>query len=111
MGGEVTAAVLKTLTGVTAVNAAELSKAKAMLKNIVARQLDSAQEASADLGKQLLLTGRYASAEEWARAIDGVTDAQVVSAAKRVVSSKVTVAAVGDTHAVPSLASVEAMLK
>merc|ERR1712217_703450 len=110
-GGEMTASILKTLSGLGSVSADELSKAKTALKSQLFRQVDDDSVLMQDLGNQLLLSGKYGSAADFAKVIDSVSEAQVTSAAKKLLSSKPTVAAYGDTHAVPHYSAVEAALK
>merc|ERR1719203_2198490 len=108
--GDMCSAIAKTLTGLS-VTGEELARAKAMLKGNLLRQLDDDTTLMQDLGTQLLTSGRYSSVADFSRAIDGVSEADVSGAAKKILSSKPTVAAYGDTHAVPHLSAVEAMLK
>merc|ERR1712217_765898 len=109
--GEMTTAILKALTGLSSVSADELSKAKVGLKGQLFRQVDDDSVLLQDLGNQLLLSGKYGSAADFAKIIDGVTEAQVTTAAKKLLSSRPTVAAYGDTHTVPHYSAVEAALK
>lgn len=109
--GDMCSAIAKTLTGLTSVTAAELATAKAMLKGNLLRQLDDDVMLMQDMGTQILSSGRYSSTADFVKAIDGVTEADVSAAAKKILSSKPTVAAYGDTHSVPHLSAVEAMLK
>lgn len=109
--GETAAAVTSCLKGLTNVSADELSLAKNVLKGTLARQMDDSQELMKDLGTQLLVSGSYGSVADFSKIIDGVTAEQVSSAAKKVLSSKPTVAAYGDTHTVPHYAAIEAALK
>lgn len=109
--GEMTTAILKSLTGLTSVSKDELAKAKAMLKGKLFRDVDDGKTLLQDLGSQLLLSGKYGSSSDFATIIDGVTEAQVTAAAKKLLSSKPTIAAYGDTHTVPHYSAVEAALK
>merc|ERR1712070_446354 len=109
--GETLASVCKSLKGLASVKPEELTRAKATLKGTFQRQADSNDDIFHDIGKQILSCGRYGSAADFAKIIDGVTEAQVAAAAKKLLSCKPTVVAYGDTHAVPHYAAVEAMLK
>jgi len=109
--GDMTTAILKALSGLSSVSADELSKAKTALKGQLFRQVDDDSVLMQDLGNQLLLSGKYGSAADFAKIIDGVTEGQVTTAAKKLLSSKPTVAAYGDTHTVPHYSAVEAALK
>merc|ERR1719436_565198 len=99
------------MTGLTSVGKDELTKAKAMLKGSLHRQMDDDAALVQDMGTQLLTSGRYGSPSDFARAIDAVTESDVTAAAKKLLSGKPTVAAFGDTHTVPHYAAVEAALK
>lgn len=109
--GDMVKAIAKVLTGLTSVGKDELDKAKAILKGKMLRQADDDLELLQDLGQQLLLSGRYGSPTDFAKIIDGVTEAQVTAAAKKLLSSKLTLAAYGDIHTVPHHSAVEAALK
>merc|ERR1712151_1418327 len=65
--GELATGMLKCLGGMTAVSKDELTKAKAMLKGKLFRQLDDDSHLMQDLGTQVLLSGRYGSAADFAR--------------------------------------------
>lgn len=109
--GEMCSGIAKTLSGLTQVSADELARAKAMLKGNLNRQLDDDVLMMQDMGTQLLASGRYLSVADFARAIDKVTESDVSGVAASILSSKPTVAAYGDTHTVPHLSAVEALLK
>ncbi|CAE8604787.1 unnamed protein product [Polarella glacialis] len=104
-------AIAKTMAGLTNVSKEELAKAKAMLKGKMFRQADNDTELMADLGQQLLLSGRYGSVSDFAAIIDSVTESEVAAAAKKILSSKLSLAAYGDTHAVPHYSAMEAAFK
>lgn len=109
--GEMATAITKALAGLTSVSKDELACAKAVLKANLFRQADEPATLMQDLGQQILLTGKYGSTADFAKMIDAVTETQVSSAAQKLLKSKPTVAAYGDTHAVPHYAAIESMLK
>jgi len=109
--GEMAKSVAKTMGSLTTVGKDELAKAKAMLKGKLFRQADNDSDLMQDMGQQLLLTGKYASAADFAKLIEGVSEAEVTAAAKKILSSKLTLAAYGDTHAVPAYGSMESLFK
>lgn len=109
--GDMAKAIGKTLGSLTSVSKDELSKAKAMLKGKMYRQADNDVELMQDMGQQLLLTGKYGSPADFAKIIDGVSESDVTAAAKKILSSKLSLAAYGDTHAVPHYAAMEAAVK
>merc|ERR1712176_1224727 len=93
--GDMCAAIAKTLTGLSSVSAEELARAKAMLKGNLVRQLDDDAMLMQDMGTQLLTSGRYSSVADFSKAIDGVTESAVSSAATSILASKPTIAAYG----------------
>jgi len=109
--GEMCAAITKALAGCTTVSKEELDKAKAQLKGNLFRQLDDDAGLLQDLGSQIMLSGKYNSAADFAKVIDGVSAADVTNAAKALLAGKPTVVAYGDTHTVPHYSAVEALLK
>eukprot|EP00405_Crypthecodinium_cohnii_P009790 CAMPEP_0206440330 /NCGR_PEP_ID=MMETSP0324_2-20121206/12700_1 /ASSEMBLY_ACC=CAM_ASM_000836 /TAXON_ID=2866 /ORGANISM="Crypthecodinium cohnii, Strain Seligo" /LENGTH=509 /DNA_ID=CAMNT_0053908037 /DNA_START=84 /DNA_END=1613 /DNA_ORIENTATION=- len=109
--GEMVHSMAKTLKGLSSVGKDELTKAKAMLKGQLYRQLDDDSTLVQDMGTQVMLTGGYGSASDYAKIIDGVTEADVTAAAKKLLSSRPSIAAFGDTHTVPHYAAVEAAFK
>jgi len=109
--GEMVSGIAKTITSLKSVSGEELARAKAVLKGNLHRQLDDDTVLMQDIGTQLLTSGRYSSVSDFARAIDGVSESAVSSAANKLLASKPTVAAYGDTHSVPHLSAVEALLK
>jgi processing peptidase subunit alpha len=92
-------------------SAAELKRAKNQLKASVALNLSTRGGVFSDLGTQVLSTGGVQSAGDLFGKIDGLTSADLQSAAKAALSSKPTVVALGNVEHVPSYSSVEAMLK
>merc|ERR1719343_1792798 len=109
--GEMVSGIAGALKSLKSVSADELSRAKAMLKGNLLRQLDDDTVLMQDMGTQLLTSGRYNSVSDFVRAIDGVTESSVSTAATKLLASKPTLAAYGDTHTVPHLSAVEALLK
>mmetsp|Transcript_956 Transcript_956/g.2698 ORF Transcript_956/g.2698 Transcript_956/m.2698 type:complete len:108 (+) Transcript_956:190-513(+) len=105
------AAIMKSLTGLKSVPKDELAKAKSMLKASLFRATDDDCTLLKDMSQQLLISGKYGSAADFAKIIDGVSEADVAAAAKKILSSKPTIAAYGDTHTVPHYSAIEAALK
>merc|ERR1712194_721742 len=90
---------------------AEIKKAKAVLKGSLLRQVDDSAALMQDMGTQMLLSGKYATPAEFCAVVDGVSVSQVTAAAEKILSSKPTVVAFGDTHAIPHYSTIEAGLK
>jgi len=99
------------LKGLTKVSKEELDLAKAVLKGKIARQVDDPAAMLQDLGSQVLLSGKYGSPADFGKMVDAVTDAQVSAAATKLLAARPSVAAYGDTHAVPHYGAIESMLK
>merc|ERR1712187_524788 len=108
--GEMATGMLKVLSGLTTISSNELAGAKAVLKTKMLRQVDDDAAMMKDIGQQMLLSDGYGSPAEFCKIIDSTTMEQVTGAAKKLLSSKPTVAAYGDTHAVPHYGAVEAGL-
>lgn len=104
-------AMCDALKGLTKVSGEELSVAKAVLKGKIARQTDDPEALMQDMGTQILLSGKYGSPADFGKLVDGVTESQVASAATKLLSARPSLAAYGDTHAVPHYGAIEAMLK
>merc|ERR1712194_1254 len=90
--GEMATAMCSALKGLTTISADELAKAKVQLKGNIFRQADDASVTMQDLGHQLLMGGSFGSSADFAKIIDGISADQVVAAAKKVLSSRPTVA-------------------
>jgi processing peptidase subunit alpha len=108
---ETASAVAYCLKGLEAVSADELKVAKAVLKGNIARSVDDSASLMKDMGTQILMSGKYGSAGDFAKAIDAVTADQVSAAAKKLLSCKPTLVSCGDTHTVPHYSVIEAALK
>lgn len=109
--GIVVADISKALSGLATVSDDEIKKAKAVLKGSLLRQVDDSAALMQDMGTQMLLSGKYATPAEFCAVVDGVSVSQVTAAAKKILSSKPTVVAFGDTHAIPHYSTIEAGLK
>jgi len=109
--GDIAKAIATTIKSLTTVSKEELTRAKAVLKGKLLRQADNDVELLQDLGQQILISGSYGGPADFAKLIDGVTEAQVVDVAKKILGSKLTLASYGDVHAVPHYAAMEAALK
>lgn len=110
-GGDLALAMAKALGGLKSITADELAMAKTVLKGKMLRQVDDDVTMMKDIGQQLLLGGTYGSPADFCKLIDAATAEQVKAAASKILASKPTVAAFGDTHAVPHIGAVEASLK
>jgi len=109
--GDVCSAVLSCLGGLSSITSSELEIAKSVLKGSLLRQVDDASSLMQDLGTQMLLSGQYGTPSDFAQFIDQVTLDDVTSAAQRILSSKPSLAAFGDTHTVPHYSAIEEALK
>lgn len=109
--GEMAMSILEVLGGLTEVSESELYKAKAMLKGKLHRQVDEDRVLMQDMAQQLMLGNQYGSPKDFAALIDAVTVDEVTAAARKMLSSKPTIAAYGDIHTVPHYSAVEAALR
>jgi processing peptidase subunit alpha len=109
--GDACNAVLSCLGGLSNITSGELELAKAVLKGNLFRQVDDASSLLQDLGTQILLSEQYGSPSDFAHFIDQVSVDDVTTAAEKMLSSKPSLAAYGDTHAVPHYSAIEAALK
>merc|ERR1711982_200673 len=101
--GELCSSMTKALKGLTSVSKDELAKAKIMLKGQLFREMDDDAVLMKGLGQQVLVSGSHGSPSDFAKLIDGVSEAEVSAAAKKLLSSRPSVAAFGDTHSAPLL--------
>merc|ERR1719343_956582 len=108
--GELATGMLKALSGMKTITKDELAGAKAVLKAKMMRQVDDDAAMMKDIGQQMLHSDSYGSPAEFCKMIDATTPLEVEAAAKKLLSSRPTVAAYGDTHAVPFYGAVEAGL-
>jgi len=104
---------IKTIATVlkTAPAAADVAKAKATAKSLLALKAEDKSALVDMLGTSLLVGGSCGSVGDLQKAIDGVNDAAVASVAKKMLASKPTVVAYGDIYAVPHYSAIEAALK
>mmetsp|Transcript_50593 Transcript_50593/g.109173 ORF Transcript_50593/g.109173 Transcript_50593/m.109173 type:complete len:512 (+) Transcript_50593:111-1646(+) len=109
--GEMCMSIAKSLKSLTSVSKDELSKAKAMLKGQLLRSLDDDAALLQDIGSQIMVSGTYGSPADFAKLVDGVSEAEVASVAKKLLSSRPSVAAYGNTCTVPHYAEMEAAMK
>merc|ERR1719150_2791230 len=108
---EMAMSILQVLGGLKEVSEMKLNKAKAMLKGKLNRQVDEDQVLMQDMAQQLMLGNQYGSPKDFAGLIDAVTVDEVTAAARKMLSSKLTIAAYGDTHTVPHFSAVESALR
>merc|ERR1712078_780897 len=109
--GDVCSAVLSCLGGLSSITSDELEIAKSVLKGSLLRQVDDTGSLLQDLGTQMLLSEQYGSPSDFAQFIDQVTVGDVTSVAEKILSSKPSLAAFGDTHTVPHYSAIEAALQ
>lgn len=82
---------------------ADIARGKAQLKLSVLVAAESAETIIEDMGAQVLSTGKILSPADMVKAIDSMPDAAINEVVKRVLSSKPTLAAVGDLAYCPRL--------
>lgn len=84
------------------VDAAELSRAKSLLKSSVFMQLESRNFKLEDIGRQLMTYGKVQTQSELAALIDAVQPEDIQRVAKKMLSTPPTIAAAGNLRGVPS---------
>jgi len=82
-------------------NDEELSRAKNMTRSSVSMNLESRPIILEDMGKQVLCYGKRVGVAEVSKQISAVTAADIQRVAKKILSSPLTFAAHGETHALP----------
>ena len=83
------------------VKAEELARAKAQLKSAVYMQLESRQLKLEDIGRQVAIYGRIQSPKQITALIDGVQAEDIQRVAKNMLSSPLSIAAMGDLSYLP----------
>jgi processing peptidase subunit alpha len=84
------------------VDAAELNRAKSLLKSSVFMQLESRNFKLEDIGRQLMTYGKVQTQQELAQLIDSVQPEDIQRVAKRMLSTPPTIAAAGNLRYIPS---------
>lgn len=102
VAGQVTEAAVKALRA-GSVSEEAVKRGKAGLKAAILSSAESARALTEDIGQQALLTGSAENALTLAAAVDAVSSSDVSSAARKVASGKLSMAALGDISNVPYL--------
>eukprot|EP00466_Bigelowiella_natans_P002438 jgi/Bigna1/91482/estExt_fgenesh1_pg.C_1020043 len=84
------------------VNATELSRAKNLLKSYISMHLESRYGLSDDMGRAVIAYNQVKSAQELCAQVDAVTAKDVQEIAKKMLSTKLSVTALGDVSGLPS---------
>jgi len=105
--GEFVHGLTAALGGLKDISEDQVVRAKAVLKGELLRKLDEAPTLMEDIGKQVLLSGTHHTASDLVNAIDAVDVERLRAAADRILATKPTLVAVGDTHAVPHYSVIE----
>jgi len=80
------------------VNATELSRAKNLLKSYISMHLESRYGLSDDMGRAVIAYNQVKSAQELCAQVDAVTAKDVQEIAKKMLSTKLSVTALGDVR-------------
>jgi mitochondrial-processing peptidase subunit beta len=84
----------------TNVSEAEVERAKAQLKASILLSLDGTTAVAEDIGRQLVTTGRRQSPGEIERAIDAITEKDVMDfASKKIWDQDIAISAIGSIEA------------
>ncbi|XP_039269449.2 mitochondrial-processing peptidase subunit alpha-like [Styela clava] len=92
------------------VEEAELLRAKTQLKSMLMMNLESRPVMFEDVGRQVLATGLRKSPQELCEMIESVSNDDILRVANRMLSSRPSVAALGDVSNCPSLADIQTAL-
>mmetsp|Transcript_3537 Transcript_3537/g.4810 ORF Transcript_3537/g.4810 Transcript_3537/m.4810 type:complete len:483 (+) Transcript_3537:29-1477(+) len=84
------------------VNATELQRAKNLLKSYITMHLESRYGLSDDMGRAVIAYNQVKSAQELCKQVDAVTAKDVQDIAKKMLSTKLSVTALGDISGLPS---------
>ncbi|KAL1547704.1 mitochondrial processing peptidase [Salvia divinorum] len=94
--------VCRELTALTSpVDKVKLNRAKQAAKSAILMNLESRTVASEDIGKQILTYGERKPVEQYLNAVDQITANDIVTIAKKLFSSPLTLACYGDVHHLP----------
>lgn len=88
----------------------ELQRAKTQLKSMLMMNLESRPVMFEDIGRQVLATNERKSPEQLCQMIDSTSNEDIVRIATEMLSSRPSVAALGDVSNCPSLADVQTAL-
>jgi len=100
-GKELVDVLSNELTGMTQINAEELDRAKALMKEGLLMQIETRAARFEDAGRQLLTYNKIKSIEELSASIDAVTTGDVQQVAKALLKTKLSFAAYGNLLNVP----------
>lgn len=89
----------------------ELQRAKNSLKSSIYMNLECRGIVMEDIGRQLLMSGRVISPQEFCRAIDNVKEADIKRVAEEMFAKPPTVVAYGDISSVPHYEEIRAALR
>ncbi|XP_044261911.1 mitochondrial-processing peptidase subunit alpha [Tribolium madens] len=92
------------------VNGQELRRAKTQLQSMLLMNLESRPVIFEDIGRQVLATGHRKRPQHFITEIEKITRDDIVSVAKRLLSSQPSVAARGDLRRMPALEFIQAGL-
>ncbi|OEH74548.1 mitochondrial-processing peptidase alpha [Cyclospora cayetanensis] len=93
------------------VSAEEFNRAKNSLKSSIHMNLECRGIVMEDIGRQLLMSGRVISPQEFCKAIDNVKEADIKRVADKMFSKPPTVVAYGDISCVPHYEEIRAALQ
>jgi processing peptidase subunit alpha len=102
---QIAQAQFKTLNKFTA---EEVNRAKNSLKGTIFTHSDNPKVLLEDMGRQLLMSGKVQTAQDFAAQIDKVTEADLVRVAKKLMAQPVTYVAHGNTQFAPHPNAVQA---
>merc|ERR1712113_800695 len=96
--------------GVAKISAEEMQRAKNALKSSIHMNLEMRAVMMEDIGRQLILSGKVGTAQEFGRMVDAVTDKDLLLALQQCLKTEPTVVALGASENVPAYAEVKRRL-
>jgi len=109
--GDFVTVLQRIFTGLSRITPDELQRAKNALKSSIHMNLEMRAIMMEDIGRQLVLSGKVGTAQEFGRMADAVTADDLRMALKECLKSNLTVVAYGAIDGVPKSAIIEQRLK
>jgi len=110
-GGDVIAVLARIFKGVNRITHEELHRAKNLLKSSIHMNLEMRAVLMEDIGRQLVLSGKVGTAQEFGRMVDAVTVEDLVTVLSKCLETNPTVVAYGAIERLPSYEAIKDVLK
>jgi len=109
--GSVIAVLARIFKGVNRITAEELHRAKNLLKSSIHMNLEMRAVLMEDIGRQLVLSGKVGTAQEFGRMVDAVTVEDLVEVLGKCLDTNPTVVGYGAIEKLPSHEAIKDVLK